>query len=285
MTPTPEPTPAPDPALPPDPAATTGRRSPALIVAGVVVSVGLLAVAGVLWTSADRRYDDNVAAFARAPSGCDTTLEFERTGRFTLYIETAGELPALSGDCDVDERYDREATDPPEVQLVLRDGRGDALALDDADGPDYDTGTFVGSARHEVEISEVGDHVLTVDDDGGAPFAVAIGASPDDGVGPLRWGAVAALIAALIGGGALLVAGGRRPERAVATVPADSAVAPTGPPGFPPPPPTTGATGPALPGGPPSGPPIVGPAPGAPPSATTDDVDEAPPAPWGPPST
>ena len=68
-----------------------GRRR-WLLVAGIVVLVGSIALAGGLWSAADQRYDDNVGAFARAPVGCETTLDFDRSGEFVLYIETTGQV-------------------------------------------------------------------------------------------------------------------------------------------------------------------------------------------------
>ena len=41
------------------------------------------------------------AAFARAPVGCETTLDFDRSGEFVLYIETTGQVDGIGGDCDV----------------------------------------------------------------------------------------------------------------------------------------------------------------------------------------
>jgi hypothetical protein len=66
-----------------------GRRSGllalglALIVAGVAA-----AVAGVLVGSS--RYDDGVKKLARAPVGCTTTLQFDHSGTYRMYLETKG---------------------------------------------------------------------------------------------------------------------------------------------------------------------------------------------------
>jgi hypothetical protein len=54
----------------------SGRRGWMLVV-GALALVGLLATAAVLWIAAGDRGADNVAGFARAPMGCDTTLGFE----------------------------------------------------------------------------------------------------------------------------------------------------------------------------------------------------------------
>jgi len=268
------------------------------------VLVGLLAVAALLWFTAERRYDDNVAGFARAPSGCATTLEFERVGTFTLYVETTGMLASLQGDCDTVEAYDRDPADAPAVHLELRPVDGEPLDIDDVDGPSYDTGAFVGVGRGVVEVLDAGDHVITVDSDGGPAFAVAVGGEPGDGVALLRWGAAAAAIVGLVAAGALFVVASRRPEPMSAPVGVVEPVWPTGPPGFPAPPPTTGATGlpMPIPGQPPIAgtgpPPLSGPPVGVPPvgppsserflepdeGGGADEGSEAPPSPWGPPS-
>jgi hypothetical protein len=235
----------------------SGRRGWMLAV-GVVVLVGLLGTSLALMLAAGERRSDNVAGFARAPVGCDTTLDFEATGRFVLYVETTGEFGQLAGECDAPLRYDRVPNDVIEPSLVLLDATGTELTLDESDPDDYDVDGYVGSSLRTVEISTPGDHLLTVASVDGEPFAVAVGRSVDDGVALLRWGAIAAAIAGLLLGGFFLVMGSRRPP-APDPVPApwtpDEASWPSSPPGFPIPPPTTGATGPArAPTGKPSAP-------------------------------
>ncbi len=247
-----------------------------MLVVGVVVLVAGLVGAGALWYAAGQRQDDNVAGFARAPSGCATTLDFDRAGTFTLYTETTGSVENLVGDCAAPAEYDRSGV--PVVDLTLVDADGAPVAIEASSGVDYDTGTFVGASMGVVEIVEPGDHVLTVAADGEA-FAIAVGGDPGDGVGLLRWSAVFTAIAALVVGGVLLVLGSRRPAppRAVDAPWQPSPEWPTSPPGFPAPPPTTGATGPA-------GPPMTSPPPptSAPASPPTQPPS-SPPA-WGPPS-
>ena len=242
-----------------------------MLVVGVLVLVAGLVAAGALWYASGQRRDDNVASFARAPAGCATTLDFDRSGAFTLYIETSGSIDDLAGDCAAPVDYDRDGV--PVVDVSLVDADGAPVAIEASSGVDYDTGTFAGTSTGSVEIAEPGDHVLTVVADGDA-FAIAVGGDPDDGVGLLRWSAVFAAIAALVVGGVLLVLGSRRPAppSAVDAPWQPAAGWPTSPPGFPAPPPTTGATGPAGP--PTSAPPSPQPSPVRPPS---------PPG-WGPPS-
>jgi hypothetical protein len=172
----------------------TGRRG-WMVALGSLLLVVLLATAAALWIAAGDRRADNVAGFARAPVGCDTTLDFESTGTFVLYVETSGELDDdLAGACDAQQRYDRDADDIPQVELVLRDADGDEVELRDTGEVGYDVDGFVGSAVHEVQIDTPGDHVLTVAPSGGDAFAIAVGRTPDQGVALLRWGAVAAAI-------------------------------------------------------------------------------------------
>jgi hypothetical protein len=235
-----------------------------MVAIGALLLVVLLVTAAALWVASGDRRADNVAGFARAPVGCDTTLDFESTGTFVLYVETSGEVDDLAGACDAQLRYDRDADDVPRVELTLLDPDGDDIELGDATEAGYDVDGFVGSAVHEVQIDTPGDHVLTVAPTGGDAFAVAVGRSPDQGVALLRWAAVAAAISGLVLGGLFLVLGTRRPPETttpVAPWTPDERGWPSSPPGFPVPPPTTGATGPGR-----------------------ASPTEPPRSPWGPPS-
>jgi len=267
-----------------------GKRRGWQLALGTGLLVGFLAVAVGLWIGANRSYEDNIAGFARAPVGCDTTLSFSRTGDFILYVETTGQLDVVRGDCDASGVYER-TDDPPAVQLVLRGPSGEVVELESSTGLDYDTGEFVGNSQRRVQIESAGDHILTVGSAEGAEFAVAIGRDPDDGAGLMRWGAIGALITGLLLGGLFLVLGSRRtpvqateqsPWHPDSTTGPQAAGWPSGPPGFPVPPPTTGASGFGSstavrqvpePDARPSSPPLV-----APPGA-----EQEPPSPWAPP--
>lgn len=230
--------------------AERARRRGWMLVVGVVLLVGLLAAAVALWVASNQRRSDNVSGFARAPVGCDTTLDFEATGTFVLYLETTGELGQLAGECDAPRRYDRARDDVPNPTLVLLDPSGVELALEEARDETYDVDGFVGSAAWTVQIETAGDHLLTVAPTGGDAFAVAVGRTVDEGVALLRWGALAAVIGGLVLGGTFLVLGSRRPPASPAPAGPwmpDGDGWPASPPGFPAPPPTTGATGPAGP--------------------------------------
>lgn len=262
-----------------------GRRG-WMLALGVLVIVGALVAAVAMWIAGTNREADNVAGFARAPVGCETTLDFESTGTFLLYVETTGRFGVLAGACDAPPRYDLNAGDVPAVDVTLRDPDGDVIDLDDSGAVDYDTDGFVGTSIGEVQIESVGDHVLTVEPVGGDMFAVAVGRPPDQGVALLRWGAVSAAIGGLLLGGLLLVLGSRRPPVTPAPVAPwtpDGGGWPSSPPGFPVPPPTTGATGPP---GPPRTPPAPTP-PSSPPAPPATPIPQGPPgsdpSPWGPP--
>jgi hypothetical protein len=264
-----------------------GRRG-WMLALGLLVIVGALGAAVAMWIAGTNREADNVAGFARAPVGCDTTLDFESTGTFLLYVETTGRFGELAGACSAPPRYDRNADDVPAVEVTLRDPEGDVIDLDDTGVVDYDVDGFVGTSIAEVQIESEGDHVLTVSPVGGDTFAVAVGRPPDQGVALLRGGALAAAIGGLLLGGLLLVLGSRRPPVTPAVAgpwTPDGAGWPSSPPGFPVPPPTTGATGPP---GPPRTPPASSP-PSSPPAPPAAPAPQGPPAsdpsPWGPPPT
>jgi len=243
------------------------------LVVGVVVLVGGLVAGIVLWVVGGQRRDDAVADLARAPVGCDTTLDFDRAGEFLIFVETRGTLADIAGDCAVSGAFDLDG-EVPDVRLTLRDATGSEVDLDPASGIDYDAGGSTGQLERRVIVEEAGDHVLTVESDTDAVFAVAVGGDPHDGVALLRWAALGAVMAGLFVGGLLLVLGSRRsevssePDRPWQPDAGSDAGWPVGPPGFPPPPPTTGAS---APGGPP-------PVPPPPPERPT-----SPPSVWGPP--
>lgn len=221
-----------------------------MIVVGAIVLVVTVVASALLWSAGGRRLDDNVAGFARAPGGCDTTLDFDRTGEFVLFVETTGSFDDLVGECAADTTYDREPSDELRPDLTLVDPNGDQLALDDVDGDGYDADGFVGTSYQRVQIETPGDHILTVGSSDGAAFAIAIGHDPNEGVALLHWASIATALVGIVLTGVLLVLGSRR--TAVAQAPPapwtpEAAAWPPSPPGFPIPPPTTGAAGPGRP--------------------------------------
>jgi len=256
------------------------RRAGAIVAVGVGVLVAALAGAVALWLLAAARYEDNVAAFARAPVGCDTTLQFDGSGEFVLYLETTGTVAELDGDCEVEPVYERADTGLPRPQLALRNDDG-AVELAPTGGVDYDTGGFVGTAYRLADVPDAGDYVLTVDDEAAEPYAVAVGGDPRAGVSALRWGAGALVAAGLVVAGLCFLLAGRRPPPSPPVV---TRWAPEGP------------TGPQYAGWP-SGPPNSTSPPwgDAPPSATPPEQSPGPsrmpgdplwpPSPWAPPTS
>jgi len=188
-------------------------------VAGVVLIVAGVLVGVLLWVAAGQRYDDAVADLAPVPLGCTTTLAFERTGTYTFFVETKGEIGEIDGDCVTDGRtYDVEAEDTPRVSMSLVDDRGGEVDLDRADGPSYDHSGRRGVGVRTVEIDEAGDYRLTAtatSDD--AQVVVRVGRDPSSGVTALRIGGIAAFVlGTTIGLLLLLVLGNRRPSVAPA---------------------------------------------------------------------
>lgn len=187
-----------------------------------VLVVGLLGGIA-LWLAAGRRYDDAVSTLAPVPLGCTTTLEFERPGTYTFFVETRGSVDEIDGDCVTGDRsYEVDAGDAPRVSLSLLDERGAELDLDRADGPTYDRGGRRGAGVRTVEIDETGSYELTATASSEeAEILVRVGQDPGRGVTALRAGGVlTAVLGAAAGLVLLLVPGRRRPAPAAAAPPA-----------------------------------------------------------------
>jgi hypothetical protein len=174
----------------------------AAIVAGVVAAVAL-------WLGAGRRYDNAVADLAPAPIGCDTTLVFDRTGRYTFFVETRGHVGAIDGDCESAAR-DYDVARTPRVALTLVDSDGDSVDLDRSSGPSYDRDGRRGDGVRSVQIETTGSYVLTATS-ANTDAMIRVGRDPGRGVGALRLGAVLALVLGVIVGVLLLALG--RPRR------------------------------------------------------------------------
>jgi hypothetical protein len=181
---------------------------------GVPVVGVLLGV--VLWLVAGSRYDDAVGALAPVPIGCTTTLAFDRTGTYTFYVETKGEVGEIDGDCVTDDRtYDVDAADAPRVSLTLVDEQGDEVDLDRADGPSYDRDGHRGVGIRTVDIDEPGDYQLTATSNDAEPeIVVRVGRDPADGVTALRLASIASIVVGVVVGLLLLLVVGRRPTPA-----------------------------------------------------------------------
>jgi cbb3-type cytochrome oxidase maturation protein len=245
-----------------------------LALAGIAIVLAGVIGAAVLWSVAEGRHDDTIADFARAPAGCDTTLTFEREGRFVIYVETAGHVDAIDGDCDVAGAFVRSDEVNPAFEVVVVDADGERIAIDGHSGVAYDSDGYVGASIGSLEIDGPGNYVVRVassaDD-----FVVAVGIDPDDDAAVLRLAAISVLIGGLVVGGTALVLAARQ-RREPASV---SAVWSSGSP--------AGATGTwqettGAPTAPPptAGPPVAGEAP-HPPSQPARPVAQPP---WAPPA-
>jgi hypothetical protein len=293
---------------------TTSSKQSAMFGAGLVVLiVGLLAAIG-LWYSAGQREANAVRNLARAPSGCDTTLDFEAVGDFTIYIETAGRFDTpIAGDCVVDGAYGVLGDELPAVSLEMTSPSGDDVELTSTSGVAYNADGFAGQSARTFRVETPGDHILRVETPGDTDvqLAVAVGKDPSDGVGLMQLGAVLAAFAGLAIGGGLMIASrrtaGTEPAAAAAQQwPLNPAGWPTTPPGVPAPPAAEGwqpAVGPPshAPGAPhgasnpqaPAGWPPQPAAPAAPPASSNQPTWEPAPSdgssgdaqrsPWAPP--
>ncbi len=241
---------------------TTAKRTGLLGAGIVVLIVGLLAALG-LWISSTQRESDAVRNLARAPIGCDTMLDFEASGEFYIYIESAGRFDgAVSGDCGAEGEYDLPSDSLPPVTLSMTAPNGDDVALDSDAGVSYDTAGYVGQSVRVFTVNEPGGYQLRVEAPGSTEvaFAAAVGRDPSEGVGSMRLGAVLTAIGALIIGGLLLLLSRRsattEPEVGDVAWPGQPMGAATSPPGMAMPP----QSGVPAPLGPPTQYPIAPPA-------------------------
>ena len=133
---------------------------------------------------------------ARAPVGCTTSLEFDQTGTFTVYVETNGSIGDVRGDCpSTDTDYEYPATlDLPDVDVVLTDESGDEVDLRRRRPARTTTpaAPWVGRSS-SVDIQRAGDYDITVtsDDD---DFAIAIGKNPKQNADSLRTNGIVAAV-------------------------------------------------------------------------------------------
>lgn len=226
--------------------AQSSSRRGLLIGLGSLLAIGGLVAAFALWNLGAERQASAVEGFARAPVGCDTTLDFVETGEYLVFIETSGQLDGVRGDCDLEGSYDVSGA-TPEVIITVVDPAGDSIGVDRSfETVEYDESGFVGSAAFTLDISETDDHVMRVESNEGGSFVVAIGRDPSDGVPALRGGAAAAGILGLLVGLVFISLGARRSKQTVAAGPWTPGAPNAGPAQFTPV------------GHPPQGPPVYG---------------------------
>ncbi|MBU6316344.1 MAG: hypothetical protein KGR47_07535 [Acidobacteria bacterium] len=205
------PPPAPPPAPPHAAAASPmvssprGRRTGAAVLValvGVALGVALLLSAGLARTA-------TVEGFARAPVGCTTTLQFERAGVFTLYLESKGTIDEVAGDCSLNgTSYDHEGSQVAlQTDLTAADGTGVTVESIDFTRS-YDTGTYRGRSVGIVRIASPGEFRLVVQSDAD-DVVVAVGGAPDADSRLLQLGGVVSVVMGLLAA-ALVMATGRR---------------------------------------------------------------------------
>jgi len=196
--------------------ADSSSRRGILIGLGALAIVAGLVAAVAMWNIGGDRRADAVEQFARAPVGCDTTLDFVETGEYFVYVESAGRLDEIRGDCDIEGAYD-VGSGTPDVEVTIVDPDGETVDVDRAvTDIDYAENGFVGSARFTVDIEETDDHVIRVESSDDEAFAVAIGRDPSDGVALLRGGGVAVGLLGVLLGAGLIALGARRARAEVA---------------------------------------------------------------------
>ncbi|MDO8391194.1 MAG: hypothetical protein Q7V57_11955 [Actinomycetota bacterium] len=188
-------------------AAPKGKGS---LLAGVALIVLGLGAGGALIALSGPHREETVKKFARAPVGCTTTLEFEKAGTFTLYLETKGSVDDVGGDCEGNGSvYDRSDEGLPDVSLSLVDENDAEVPLDEADGSSYSAGGFAGEAFRQARIDEPGTYRLTVTSDD-SEFAIAVGGDADGDSGMMMIGGVAAAVGGVLLGGVVLLVGRRK---------------------------------------------------------------------------
>jgi hypothetical protein len=222
-----------------------GGRRTGLIAAGAFILIAGVAAGIVMVAASDKNYDESVQNLARAPVGCVTSLRFDQSGTFTVYVETVGSIGEVRGDCsNTDADYEFAGNDLPDVDVVLQNEAGDTIDLTPDSGNEYDAGGAVGQSIATVQIDQPGDYDITVTS-ADSDFAIAIGKNPKDSADTLKGLGALAFLAGVVVGGIMLVLGLRRrktPPPAVAQPFASGESPQTFDPGFAPvaPPPTVG---------------------------------------------
>ncbi len=191
----------------PQPQASSSGRG--LTVTGVIVLVAGLAAGAALFFLSTSTEETTVKKFARAPAGCTTTLQFDRADTFEVYLETAGVLDTVSGDCAANgSAYNHADNDPPRATLSFVDANNAEVSLTPGTGDSYNVGDFRGQAVQQVQIPTSGIYQLTVTSEAN-DFVIAIGGKSDTDSKKLKLAAIAAAIAGVVMGFVLLIAGNR----------------------------------------------------------------------------
>lgn len=217
----------------PTPTSSPSRRTGRLVGGVIVLACGIVAAA-LLWSVAGSRNDDAIRGLARAPIGCDTTLNFAEPGTYLIFAEVQGSLDDIDGTCAESGRFST-TDDDPDLRVLFVDDDGDDIGIDLPRRTDvsYSGAGAEGQSIRSFDIETAGDYTLRVQspDEG---VAVAVGRDPSDGVSLLKNLAVLSAIVGLIGGGLLLMLGARRKDmtEAPGTQQWSSGGPPTSPPGM-----------------------------------------------------
>ena len=250
--------------MPPVPPIAAPKKGKGGTIAGLALIVVGLGAGGALIVMSGSNKDETVKKFARAPVGCTTSLQFDKSSDFTLYLETKGKVEDVGGDCTANgSSYDSGNDASPEATLTLVDENDSEVTLDDADGPSYDSGGFAGRGIKRVHIDTAGSYRLTVASDTEG-FAIAIGGDPAGDSGTMKTAGIGAAAAGVVLGGLVLLIGRRKGGANVAPSAGWQPAAPTG--GWPPQPTVPGyQPAPVAPPThtPPPAPPVAPPAPPA----------------------
>jgi hypothetical protein len=246
------------PAATPPPKRGKGLLGVAVAVVGLLGGGALLLVSGMTFASGAEN-------LARAPLGCTTSLQFDETGEYFVFVETKGSIGELRGDCpgtDTDYEFDGDAGDV-DVDVTLIDENDEEIDTDRDDSVSYDTGDFVGESILTFEIEEAGDVEVTVsasDDE----VMVAIGKDPSAAAGPLGLAGIVVMALGVVLGVVLFLLGRRKkgpaapmsqtgyPQPPMGYPPTQMPPTQMPPMGYPPQQPPTGPPG--FPGQPPAGP-------------------------------
>ncbi|MEM9042383.1 MAG: hypothetical protein AAGD33_21055, partial [Actinomycetota bacterium] len=121
---------------------STTSRATTLTATGIALIVAGLVGAVLLWLAAGQRADDAVDGLARAPVGCDTTLDFEDTGTFFVFVERVGSIPQTEGNCGASGDFALDSTPSADIQLIGPDG--DPVDVERRGGISYDRAGSVG---------------------------------------------------------------------------------------------------------------------------------------------
>lgn len=173
---------------------------------GFIALVGGLVGGGFLYVLAMQRPGEAVDAFARAPIGCTTTLQFTDLGKFYIYEESAPILQDLPVGCE-------PTADPAGAFSFRLSGPDGPIAVRPDDSVTYAEGAREGNSVATVEIVTAGQYELAVVGIDPATVA-AVGRDPRDGVERLRRLGYAVVAAGALIGLTLLVIAGRRSKRA-----------------------------------------------------------------------